>query len=136
MGGRRLQPQEPQARQLLEYLSSVSPQTAANPEPLTIVRQPTALESLPGDASRGALVFVAGCQRCHGAVRSGAGRSDERTPVLPDATVQMFAGQARHVVVEKVRHGRFFKIGGVMPFYSLEALSDAQLADLLTFLGL
>lgn len=136
MGGRRLQPDEPRARQLLEYLSSASPAAVAEPAPLTIVRQPGALELLAGDPGRGAAVYVAGCQRCHGAARAGAAMTDARTPPLPEPVVRMFGAQARHVVVEKVRHGRFFRIGGVMPFYSLEAMSDAQLADLLAFLGL
>ena len=39
------------------------------------------------------------------------------------------------VVIEKVRHGRFFDIGGVMPPFSLESLSNAQLSDLLAFLN-
>jgi thiosulfate dehydrogenase len=39
------------------------------------------------------------------------------------------------VVVEKVRHGKFFNIGGMMPLYSVETLTDQQLADIVTFLG-
>jgi thiosulfate dehydrogenase len=38
--------------------------------------------------------------------------------------------------VEKVRHGRFFNIGGVMPFYTAEALSDQTIADILSHMGL
>jgi hypothetical protein len=30
----------------------------------------------------------------------------------------------------------FFNIGGVMPLYSLEALSDGDVVDLLAYLGL
>ena len=40
------------------------------------------------------------------------------------------------VVIEKVRHGQFFGVGGNMPLYSLEALSDEDLGALLAFLGL
>ena len=40
------------------------------------------------------------------------------------------------VVIEKVRHGQFFGVGGSMPPYSQEALSDADLGALLAFLGL
>jgi thiosulfate dehydrogenase len=40
------------------------------------------------------------------------------------------------VVIEKTRHGRFFGVGGNMPLYSLEALSDEDLGALLAYLGL
>jgi thiosulfate dehydrogenase len=48
----------------------------------------------------------------------------------------MFGAQSRAVVVEKVRHGKFFNLAGVMPFYAAETLSDAELADILAYLGL
>jgi thiosulfate dehydrogenase len=138
MGGRRLDPEEPRARQLLEYLWAASPEPSAPPAPLTIVREPTDLATLTGDPDRGALIYLAGCQRCHGAAHSGLGRLDTRTPVVPEDTQRMFTDPkvARHVVVEKVRHGRFFQIGGVMPFYPAESMSDAALADVLAYLGL
>jgi thiosulfate dehydrogenase len=40
------------------------------------------------------------------------------------------------VVIEKVRHGRFFGIGGEMPLFSSEALPDPALGDLLEYLEL
>jgi thiosulfate dehydrogenase len=40
------------------------------------------------------------------------------------------------VVIEKVRHGRFFNIGGDMPLFSQEALSDEDLGALLAYLEL
>ena len=40
------------------------------------------------------------------------------------------------VVIEKVRHGRFFDIGGEMPLFSQEALSDEDLGALLAYLEL
>ena len=40
------------------------------------------------------------------------------------------------VVIEKVRHGRFFNIGGEMPLFSEEALSDDDLGALLSYLEL
>src|SRR6185503_13183616 len=40
------------------------------------------------------------------------------------------------VVIEKVRHGRFFNIGGEMPLFSEEALSDDDLGALLAYLEL
>ena len=58
--------------------------------------------------------------------------------IVPEDTQKAFPapGEARFAVVEKLRHGRFFNIGGVMPLYSLEALSDQDVADLLAYLGL
>ena len=38
------------------------------------------------------------------------------------------------MTIEKVRHGKFFSVGGNMPLFSLEALSDAQLGDVLAYL--
>lgn len=136
MGGRRLAPEDAEARQLGAYLagaSSPEPQPAA---PLTIVRAVTPLDGLTGNPAVGAVVYSAGCQRCHGSPRSGAGRLDETFSIVPDDTVKVFGDQARHAVVEKLRHGRFFNVGGVMPLYTAEALSDAQVANLLAFLGL
>ena len=40
----------------------------------------------------------------------------------------------RPITIEKVRHGKYFGVGGNMPLYSLEALSDAQLSDILAYL--
>ena len=45
-------------------------------------------------------------------------------------------GLARDVTVEKIRHGRFFNISGIMPFYTVEAISDQTVADLLAYMGL
>jgi thiosulfate dehydrogenase len=39
-------------------------------------------------------------------------------------------------VVEKIRHGKFYNIGGTMPLYSVEAISDQEIVDALTYLGL
>ena len=40
------------------------------------------------------------------------------------------------VVIEKVRHGRFFEIGVDMPLFSLEVMSAEDLGALLAFLEL
>jgi thiosulfate dehydrogenase len=40
------------------------------------------------------------------------------------------------VFIEKVRHGGFLGYGGLMPPFSLEAMTDAELGALLSFLGL
>ncbi len=42
-------------------------------------------------------------------------------------------GWSALVVTEKIRHGQFFGVGGNMPFYPREVLSDAELADLLEY---
>jgi thiosulfate dehydrogenase len=136
MGGRRLQPEDAEARQLGAYLSAASGPEPQPPAPFTIVRAVTPLDGLTGNPAAGAAVYTAGCVRCHGAARSGAGRLDETFSIVPDDTIKAFGDRARHAVVEKLRHGRFFNIGGVMPLYTLEALSDAQVADLLAYLGL
>lgn len=95
------------------------------------------LASIPvGDAGRGAVVFERACRRCHGEARSGEGRLTVGTPIVPDDTLREHGTMARAFVVEKVRHGKFFGVGGTMPPYAPEVLSDAALGDLLSFLGL
>jgi thiosulfate dehydrogenase len=136
MGGRKLEPEDAEARQLGAYLAAASGSTPQPAAPHTIVRAVTPLDGLAGDPAAGASIYTAGCYRCHGVPRSGAGRLDETFAILPDDTIKAFGDRARHAVVEKVRHGRFFNIGGVMPMYTLEALTDAQVADLLAYLGL
>lgn len=138
MGGRPLTPEEDSARQLGAYLAEQTPPEPQPAAPLTIVRRADPLLGMTGDASRGAIIYAAGCHRCHGAAHSGAGRLDETFSIVPEDTHKAFPapGEARFATVEKLRHGRFFNIGGVMPLYSLEALSDQDVLDLLAYLGL
>jgi thiosulfate dehydrogenase len=57
--------------------------------------------------------------------------------VIPEDTEKVFpASQVRAVVVEKIRHGKFFNIGGIMPLYSAEAITDQEIADILAYIGL
>ena len=53
--------------------------------------------------------------------------------MVPEASIE-FAARSGFgvdlVIVEKVRHGRFFGIGGVMPPVPLEQLPDADLSAL------
>ncbi len=128
-----------QSRALYEYLVRLSPSREPAPaRPFTVVRQ---VADMPrGDRARGEEVWRATCQVCHGDAQTGQGRIGEDAVVVSE-TVQTypttFPGVAPAlVVVEKVRHGRFFGIGGTMPPYSREALSDEDLGALLTFLGL
>jgi thiosulfate dehydrogenase len=136
MGGRRLLPEDAESRQLGAYLSAASEPGPQPLAPFTIVRAVTPLDGMAGDPARGAAIYTTGCYRCHGAVRSGAGRLDETFSIIPDDTIKGFGDRARHAVVEKIRHGRFFNIGGVMPLYTLEAMTDGEVADLLAYLGL
>ena len=129
---------DPKSRALYEYLVSISPERQAPTQPFTLVRD---IEEVPrGSTTRGEQVYRAACEECHGAVRTGAGRLTSLAPVLPDVTReygQLFPGTAPSLVfIEKVRHGRFFGVGGNMPPYSLEALSDEDLGALLAWLGL
>lgn len=135
MGGRTFTKEDPQARQLYEYLAETppAPMPAA---PLTLVLNITALRELTGDAEKGRGVWNAACQRCHGEAFTGKGLLDPRAGIVPRDTEREFPGQAREVVIEKIRHGRFFGIAGVMPLYAKESMSDQDVVDLITFLGL
>lgn len=136
MRGEKLDMTNKNGLSLLAYLQSLDggPATA---RPLTVVQNinDVYLATLPpGDSGRGERLYDATCAICHGDVHSGKGRLDSRVSIIPDDTIKGFGAQARAVTIEKIRHGKFFGIGGNMPFYSLEALSDAELSDIVTFL--
>lgn len=135
MAGRALDVAEERATQIYEYLYARSPDLSPPALPLTVVRTILDLADLSGDAESGRDVFDRACRRCHGDPHTGQGRSDPRAVPIPESTIASFPTQARAAIVEKVRHGRYFHIGGVMPFYSLEVLSDLELADILAYLG-
>ncbi|HEY0714495.1 MAG TPA: c-type cytochrome [Polyangia bacterium] len=136
MGGRALVAADPATRQLGAFLAEGAPATPLPAAPFTVAKNTTSLTELTGDPGKGAAVYVAGCQRCHGAAHTGAGRLDATVSVIPEDTIRLFPDRARAAFVEKLRHGRFFNIGGIMPFYTLEALSDADVADLMAYVGL
>ncbi|MBM4282049.1 MAG: cytochrome C oxidase Cbb3 [Deltaproteobacteria bacterium] len=125
---------DPRGRALYEYLLSISRREATPPAPLTIVENVTTVGA--GDPRRGSAIWDRACASCHGAPRTGQGRSDERASIVPAASAG-FAAETGFpvelVIVEKVRHGGFFGVGGVMPPFSVEALSDDDLRDLLGF---
>jgi thiosulfate dehydrogenase len=133
-----LEPEDPKSRALYEYLVSISPDREAPALPFTVVKD--IVEVPRGDAGRGAQVYRAACQTCHGETHTGRARLSELASVLPEVVNEydtLFPGVPKSlVVIEKVRHGQFFGVGGNMPLYSREALSDADLGALLTFLGL
>jgi thiosulfate dehydrogenase len=136
MGGRELKFDEAQARQLYEFLAANSPDAPSPALPITVVKNISALSELPGDPMRGKLLWNAGCGRCHGEPHTAQGALTSRAGVVPELTVAVFQGRAREAVIEKVRHGKFFHIGGIMPLYSLETLVDQDLVHILAHLGL
>lgn len=136
---RRWLPADDDAAAMFAFLSSL-PATAKGAQPFTI---PLVATDLPaGNAARGAIVFQSSCQSCHGEAHDGKGVLRNGIPVLPEESVRYFesigfdATQRRVTFVEKVRHGSFLGLYGSMPPYSKEAMSDADLAALLAFLGL
>jgi len=137
-GTEPLEQEDAKSRALYEYMVALSPSPLTDAQPFTLVRDITDVPRQ--DARRGAEVYRAACQDCHGEARTGSGRLTALAPVLPDVSSdydQLFPGTAPGlVVIEKVRHGRFFGVGGNMPPYSREALSDEDLGALLSYLGL
>lgn len=143
MRGLPLTGEEPKARALYEYLAFSSIDAGApiasvhEPRPLTIVENVTSVGR--GSASRGSQVWDAACRACHGDPHTGNGRLTELASRVPEDS-QAFADRVGFpldlVVVEKVRHGRFFGVGGTMPPFPVEQLSDEDLGALLAFLGL
>ncbi len=130
--------EDPKSRALYEYLVRISPDPQAAALPLTVVKD---IGDVPrGDKGRGAEVYRAACQTCHGETHTGKGRLTQLASILPDVTSEydtVFPGVPHPlVVIEKVRHGQFFGVSGSMPLYSREALSDEDLGALLAYLGL
>jgi len=133
-----LRPDEPDAVALYQYLTSLEPGNT-EPVPFTTVR----IIDDPldrGDAVNGAVLYDRACGYCHGGISTATGRLGERVPLLPEQGVAEHEGYSprllRLVFIEKVRHGKFFGYGGDMPPFSLEVLSDAELADILEALAL
>ncbi|MEW5854815.1 MAG: c-type cytochrome [Myxococcota bacterium] len=141
MRGERLGRDDERGKALYEYLASISPGRPPDGlrwRPMTVVGN---VSDVPrGDPGRGAVVYAEACQSCHGAIHDGAGRLTELAPVLPEVRSEydaLFPGVSHALVfVEKVRHGQFYGVGGNMPFFARETLSDEDLGALLTFLGL
>ncbi len=126
---------EARAKDLYAYLESL-PQEVPDAVPFTVVGD---IYDLPGgDASRGAASYAALCQSCHGELSTGQGRIVGAAR-LPDDTraEHLIEGPEglRKIVIEKVRHGAFLGYSGRMPPFSAEVLSDAELADVVAFIG-
>ena len=129
------------ARAMWAFLESISTDDrGTDPVPFTV---PAAIADLPaGDAGRGAASYSTACARCHGAAHTGEGKLAARAPTLPEQSIadhpepEYSATDRRLVFVQKTRHGSFYGYGGQMPPLSREALPDADLADILAYLGL
>jgi thiosulfate dehydrogenase len=136
--GTDFDPQSDPARDLYAYLLRIGQtgQTAA--VPFTIVR--SAADLPRGDAARGAGVWNVACRSCHGEPRTGAGRISDIASIVPEATQTEHGKEGpdvvRVVVIEKIRHGSYLGFPGTMPPFSTETLSDAEVGDLIAYLGL
>jgi thiosulfate dehydrogenase len=136
MRGKALTPDDEKGRAIFVYLQSLAPDPSADVKPLTVTQNIVDIPS--GDATRGKMWWDQGCGNCHGAPHTGDGRISDVASLVPDDSLAAHGTDpktgARPVVIEKVRHGKFFNVGGNMPLFSLEALSDAQLGDILAYL--
>lgn len=136
MRGRALTPDDDKGRALFVYLQTLSPDATAPTLPLTIVQNIVDVPS--GDPAAGAAIWKVACGNCHGDPHTGNGRLATTVAIVPDESIQMHGTDpktgARPIVIEKVRHGKFFNISGNMPPYSLEAMSNDQLGQILGYL--
>jgi thiosulfate dehydrogenase len=136
MRGKPLAADDDKGRALFVYLASLSPDASAPTLPLTVVQNIVDVPS--GDATQGKQTWDQSCGNCHGAPHTGDGRLSDVVSLVPDDSIQAHGTDpktgARPVVIEKVRHGKFFNVGGNMPLFSVEAMSDAQLGDVLAYL--
>ena len=132
MGGRPLAASDDKGRAIFVYLESLAQHASAPAKTLTVVQNIVDVPS--GDATMGKTIWDQSCANCHGAPGTGVGRISDLASIVPKDTLTFHPTDARLVVIEKVRHGKYFMVGGFMPLYSLEALSDAQLGDVLAYL--
>lgn len=128
---------DPRGRALYEYLVEESPDRPAPPLSITIVEN---VSDLPrGPVSRGETAWRRACRPCHGDAHTGRDRITPLASIVPEASIGFAKSGAFDpalVVIEKVRHGAFFGVGGTMPPFSREALSDEDLGAILNYLGL
>ncbi|MDP3277798.1 MAG: c-type cytochrome [Deltaproteobacteria bacterium] len=134
--------QEPEAeRALLRSLTVLSPPSASPSESFawTLERAPQAPAG--GDAARGATLYARACVSCHGEAHTGLGRL-ALAPVLPEDTERTHTAARgytdetlRQTFAYKIRLGSYDGLAGTMPPFSLEALSRADVADLVAFLA-
>jgi thiosulfate dehydrogenase len=135
-GGKPLDATSDEARGIFAYLQSLSPDATSPALALTVTKNIVDIPS--GDPMMGEQVWKSACAGCHGDPHTGNGRLGSNVSLVPDDSIQAHGTDpktgARPVVIEKVRHGKFYNVGGVMALFSLEALSDAQLGQILGYL--
>jgi thiosulfate dehydrogenase len=136
LSSKPLRAEDRTSRALYAYLASLEPGDSVA-QPFTIV---DSILDLPrGDESQGAVTYAGACASCHGTRHRGEGRVGPTLPVLPEDALRLHAeydgtGQ-RLIFIEKIRHGCFLGYGGQMPPFSREALTDADIANILEALG-
>jgi thiosulfate dehydrogenase len=135
-GAKPFDASETRSRALYEYLDSLK----GSSEPKKVTWVPNLKELPKGDKATGKKVYAAACQTCHGETHTGKGRNSPLASVLPeikDDYARLFPTVAPSLVfTEKVRHGQFLQVGGNMPPFALERLSDEELGALLSYLEL
>jgi thiosulfate dehydrogenase len=137
MLGSPMDPQSDESRALYEYLVSLAPGDTPLPGlPMTV---DDVINDVPrGDPARGEVVYDLACRSCHGEAHTGTGNLVQF--VLPEDTEDYdldFPTLGRAIVtIDKIRKGRFYHIGGQMPMFTTEVLSDEDLGALLAFLGI
>ena len=113
MRGKALAADDDKGRALFVYLASLAPDMTAQALPLTVVQNIVDVPS--GDAARGKMWWDQGCGNCHGAPHTGEGRISTVASLVPDDSIAAHGTDpvtgARPVVIEKVRHGKFFNVG-------------------------
>ncbi len=130
-----LPPTDDNAVSLYAYLASLEGDGA--PVAFSVVQ--VIADVPPGDATRGAVVWDQACRVCHGDPHTAVGQLPGLDIVIPEATIAEHVPKGddvRLIVIEKVRHGSFLGYSGRMPPFSRETLSDTELADVLSYLGL
>jgi len=143
MRGDPLDEADVRGRALYEYLVSISPTRPAPALPMSFV------EEVPiprdGDATRGEGAYATHCRGCHGEPHTGDGRIGGLVVAIPEGLVAWARAEGERygvatvpvapLIVDKIRHGQFFGVGGNMPFFTREILSDAEVADIVAYLG-
>ena len=136
----RAAPLDPTSKKWVDlwaYLQSIGDKGSRDAQPFEVVLRITDMPRGSSDAGR--VVWESACRTCHGAPRTGEGRIGTAS-IVPNDTVTEHgkdgAAVVRQVVIEKVRHGSYLGFPGNMPPFSKQVLTDQQVADVVTYLGL